>query len=654
MVNGNNNEINASVVLQPDEQSIKQTQVAVAKVLDGVELRDLTNQINIKPTSLPAELPMSQLPQSGSNDAIEKTTADLEDAFEAADRYNSKIREQAGLLGDVDTALSAIGAGSIGSLFGAAEGAVQLSAAAKGLGASIKATITSLGAMGVAAAAMGVAGVAAWNHVKNEADKAAAAIERQIDALRSSYELSATGTQETIDLRLEQIEIERQVNERLANSLKTQIDAANAAVNAQNPLWQGLYRLGDAIGIYGAELDAVNSKYDEARDALSELAIEEERLLAARDDQAVVARTLSNALIDDAELAGERIRIEARAKEASAETNRERLKQIETERQAIEAQLGVLQTAPEKTDQVTREIERLQNELEKLGVESEIVSKYTADQANATDDLSEAQEEAERAAERAADALRKYDETVADIERDGARELADIRTDFKRDEIDAARDAANERIEAQIDAYEKLQDVEKEHRRKINDILKDARRNELDAAFDFDFSRLFQIREQLADAIDDQNETAAEQRSDTLEDFQEAQADQRRHNQELAAERRTNLQRELADARLATNRKLQDAATALQRELELSQNGIQNKLQLENQYWQQSIGIAQRALAAMGRLPNGFGGGGVVNRNNQANVTQNNTFNGGQFDPRQLQRITQNIIRQEVAGLFLG
>ncbi|PJF38643.1 MAG: hypothetical protein CUN54_10420, partial [Phototrophicales bacterium] len=118
---------------------------------------------------------------------------------------------------------------------------------------------------------MGVAGVAAWNHVKNEADKAAAAIERQIDALRSSYELSATGTQETIDLRLEQIEIERQVNERLANSLKTQIDAANAAVNAQNPLWQGLYRLGDAIGIYGAELDAVNSKYDEARDALSEL-----------------------------------------------------------------------------------------------------------------------------------------------------------------------------------------------------------------------------------------------------------------------------------------------------------------------------------------------------------------------------------------------
>lgn len=621
-MSSDSNEIRATFAIDVDQASINKSKTAVNQMQN--DLRKLVND--------------GGKPRDSSNRNAEKS------AFEAADKYNSTIREQAGLLGDVDTALSALGGTAAGELFAVAEGAAQLVSSAKGLPASLQALWQSLGMAGIVVAAASITIFKLSEGLRN-AEKAAEDYTNQL--LKQRKEMIAfgdTATTDDIEDLIRQKEREIEINQQLIDETQRGIDASNDYIDSLNPAAQGLFALGDGLGLMGGELDAAKGTVKDATEENKLLSEELEQLIKLREDERVIINDTVDALLDEAKSTGDKIRIEEEARNATAEANQERLRQIDIERRALEAELATLQASDVQNEKSRERIEDLQKEIAALGDEADIVSEYATGAADATQDLADAAKEAEQAAEKTAQAYQKNAESIAKADSDLRRKNLDIQKDAARDEIDARRDARNDLNDLRFDAYRDEQDAYKDHQRTLRDIQKQAQRDREDLAFNLDFLGLFDLEK----SVREQNEDAAQAAEDAAEDRRvendRSLTDLKIALKREADERKIAANRQREDAQTAYKRQIEDANTALKNELDIAQKGYDAKLRLEQSYFERSLTL-QRSGSQGGLL-----GGAPVSQtvnNNTATINNNISANG-----RELQRLNRNVSDSSLGALI--
>lgn len=177
--------------------------------------------------------------------------------FQAADQFNALLRQRAGLLGDVDTALQTVGgavsgfapglAGGVrgaGDIFAVAEALPQLQGALSGLPATIQSVATAMtgsgglttslaatigpvatvgGAALIAAPALIAMGFAIKKFIER-IEEGKAQLAAAIDAQTLYYDTIAGGTTESIQQQLEELKIRQQARELERAALQEQIE----------------------------------------------------------------------------------------------------------------------------------------------------------------------------------------------------------------------------------------------------------------------------------------------------------------------------------------------------------------------------------------------------------------------------------------------
>lgn len=227
----------------------------------------------------------------------------LQKQAESAARATTKagggfsIDRAEGLLGRTGAALSGIGLGSAGGTVSGAADALQLILQGKeelaGLGATsgaaatgAKALIVSLGPLALVVGAAAVAS-ALWNEQlkKNEIEQTKA-----ITALKTYYEVIATGTRDTVGTQLEQAKRDLQSAKDLQAAYQAERDKAFQSEN------RGF--LGDTRARL-VELGGANKTYSEALEGQKKTVLEAEArvtgLTKAYDSSAVAANTAKEA-----------------------------------------------------------------------------------------------------------------------------------------------------------------------------------------------------------------------------------------------------------------------------------------------------------------------------------------------------------------------
>lgn len=155
--------------------------------------------------------------------------------FDVADEFNSGVRQRSGALGDVDTALSTLGAGQAAEIFAVAEAIPNLVGSLKAVPASVEAITaaynlqggaltsnllpglaagtTSLGAVAAVAApvAIALAGVAiAFKEFNRQVQAGKERLEAALDTNLEANRLLIEGDRAAIEVKLEDLEIQQQ------------------------------------------------------------------------------------------------------------------------------------------------------------------------------------------------------------------------------------------------------------------------------------------------------------------------------------------------------------------------------------------------------------------------------------------------------------
>jgi len=217
-----------------------------------------------------------------------------------------------------------------------------------------------------------------------------------------------------------------------------------------------------------------------------------------------------------------------------------RLKQLENQKRAVQAQIEALRQSGVTTEAVTEQIAALEAQLATLGAQSDIVSdslgaaqardretESILGQIDALKEAEQAREQAEREAEQRAkqiqDAAIRRDDSLLDAQQKYYDSLRDAQADFIQDELKAVRDA----------------------NRDIRDIDTEAQRSRRDALAEGRFLELSSIEQE---------------RQDSLQDLSTQLADERQ-------ERGIAYRLQQGDIRTALNRQNRDIATAYERNM---------------------------------------------------------------------------------------
>jgi len=577
------------------------------------------------------------------------------------DRFD-RVSRDVGLAGDVQSNLGAIqglgdaagfdtgGIGVAGEVVVLAEELPRLKESIAGLPQTIGAAAQSLGVTGGIAVA-GLAAIAlAIKVVGDAAEEQAERLSAQVDNVRDVNQQIANGlTSNDIQQRLQELQNAREAE---AETLNTTQDSYNQAIN-------DLGVLGGVAQVASHQEAALAEQIGNSQSAIADYDSEIELLTSALESSAVAANDATaaekergQALLEEANLAGQTVAAQERARNATVASNESRLQSIDNERAAIEAQIAVLQSSGNTSEEVTDRIAELNGQLNQLGQESSFIKDTALDLAKAREQEAEAQKqqekaqqeaqrkaeqtaaEIERAEEQIASARRKVGETTRnarktlaranqDITRDLDRTFADIATETARGIRDVQFELANAQFEAQRDADRDEAQSLRAHLDTLTDIREDALNSEEDLFRGRDFLGLRDLARDT-DRARRQQETAQQReerereiqlqgelrdiRRDgdlTLKAQQQEAADARRDAQQDARRKRQ-------DAQLAARRSIQDAQQAAQAEIALAQQTIQQKLQLEQQYAQQSLAITQGMVNGAAQAA---GGAGAANPN---------------------------------------
>lgn len=531
----------------------------------------------------------------------------------------------------------------------------------------------------------------------DEAAKQAEVITAILDAQRATREkINSGATSDDLQKEIEELTKARE-NEAAAlasnqalydaefNTLEQRKQTLNGGIDlikifsgAEQGLADDLDKGTALIVDYDAKIAELTRAMEEGETAANDAAAAELKLAEER----------TKAVLESANAAGQEVQFKQRANKATFEQNTARLQAIEDERAAIQAQLDVLVSSGDTSEEVTSQIEKLNGSLNSLGRESEYISSTALAASKARDAEAKAIKEAEKAREEAqrkqeqADAKRleagkNYSKALIDIATRAADSAEDAlrgmkdkltanQTGFDRDITALSVKAGQSRIEAEIEAQQEEAADLREHQRKLESIRDDALADEDDALKKRDFLGAARIREAANRELEAENKAFQDGQTEKGIALAEAAAKEDRELDNARQARFVQLQQQNEDARIAYDNRLRDdriaqdrserdAATARDRELQAARDLADGVLAIKGAQAAAELGIAQGLIANINAMMNQFqapqmafnqgGGNNTTNQNIRSTGNLNFAINGA-ASPANIQAQMMNILGQ--------
>lgn len=385
-----------------------------------------------------------------------------------------------------------------------------------------------------------------------------------------------------------------------------------------------------AVTDYDAQIAELTRAIEEGETAANDAAAAEAKLAAER----------TKGILDQASAAGQEEAARRKALDSTEAQNQARLESIDDETAAIQAQLDVLTSSGDTSEEVTAQIEKLNGSLAGLGKEADFIKNTALEASRARDAEKKAKKDAEDAAKKAEAAQKKYSESVKnagrtfkqageDIRTRLGQGLADNLTDLLRDATDIATKFQRGNLDLDIKSNRAERDALTDHLRDIEDLRDDALKSEQDAIREGDFKQLFLARQAGADALRNEQKQTQREGEDRREKLQDERSDLLTNAQRERSDRLLAYDRQNSDTRLAADRQFNEAKLSNSRALALAKENRSQELaelkahygqmhQITQQFYQ---GVQQMAAGAVpgGRRP---GGANVAQVNPVAQVAR--------------------------------
>ncbi len=307
-----------------------------------------------------------------------------------ADKNFDRVSKDVGLFGDQETAIRGIGgaAGAFGSadvernlslvaeIPQLAEAIPRLKVAFDGIVPSAVQAIEALGPTGIALTALAAVGLAIVADLSRAQNEAAERLGVFVDTYRDLNQELAAGTISSeeatrkIEDNAKALAAEKQLRDELQKAYDIQFNSqkdlglsAKLTSAAEEELFQQLEKSRKKIDEYEANIKLLTDAVEDGTITASQAA-EAERLLA---------QERSSQLLDEAQLTGELEALRLRAQDLTREQIDSELEALDRRRQAIEAELEVLVSSGDTSEEVSKKIEQLNEQLGVLGEQSDVL-----------------------------------------------------------------------------------------------------------------------------------------------------------------------------------------------------------------------------------------------------------------------------------------
>lgn len=545
-------------------------------------------------------------------------------------------------LNKVESGISAISALNDGlnvdNILNASSGILDLGAGIKSLPSAFTGLLSMLNPVTIGIGAI----VGAFALFSAQTQKEAETLRATLNARKATDELIAGGAT-SADLQA-----------KIAN-LKRLQDAEKERNADYIKAYEGIENLDPLSKTFAKAFDQREEEFstelNNGAKAIEDYEIQINSLENAMGDAQLAANDLAQAILQQSELTKQAVLTEFEANERTGEQNRERLRQIDVQIEATNAQLEVLKGAESQSAETITKIAELEAQLKALGQEADITARFTKETSK---DVQNSQKEREQSAkklaedetrlaeesarkqkeslEQQAEALRQYNEKIVDLatknaqaEEDIARSLSDNRSDISRKlaqdlkELDkqARSDTTKAIIQAQADEAKSA----REHQRTLEKIQIDAQRQREDLSANLDFAGLFNLEKDVNNQLSDAQSAFEAERGERQIANDANLADLKLSLSEARQSRQTAYKDELSEARIQYDRQRRDRAIAYDRELSETRIAYDRQYALLNEKFKRENSLYEGAKgASMTGSKAGIGGATVGNSANRGTV----------------------------------
>lgn len=435
----------------------------------------------------------------------------------------------------------------------------------------------------------------------DQAEKARAAAQTEIEARQKAIGLLATGTKEAEQARINELAAERKKNEAIAADANNQLNQLRIEIDARGKNQLALTEFNSNMRTGAGELTAAKEAADKANKALSSTTTELDLL---QQGTGLVAQTATEAADAEKKLNDERARVanQIRAFEAPLDKSKEiddflkdaTTKQLEDKKKAVQEELNfdnakiqAITALRDSEKQGTQAYIDFDNEIKNLrqglfldtlamielsdataqaAAKENDLKAIREDQIQATAKYVEATKKLEDDKNQALNAAaKKYGDTLVTIADTAAKSAEDALRKLGEKRADLATSFANTQTDAETKARYKQQDDEEKFRRDdakaardhANDLLKiqkDQAEKEADLVLARDFAGLYAFQRDKNKQIEAANTAYDTDRQNRIDAYTAAQDDQAEAFKRDEEQRQLNYKRQQDQAQLAYNR----------------------------------------------------------------------------------------------------
>jgi hypothetical protein len=505
---------------------------------------------------------------------LQEILTGLDDILTVAERAPEFVQSVSTITGSL-TQISTVGntAATATTALATAEAAEATAATAAapataGLAVGIGALVTTLGpiALVVAAAA---AGFALLSSAIEEADqKAQVAVGAQLEY----FEIIETGTSESIQAALKDLEGKRNIAQK-------QVEFINAQLDAMSALEQFFSREDEALEAALEDSEKQLAETTAAIDAHTQALSSEE---VAANDAASAKESEAQATSSNADQAQQN----AQKQQQSAQAQQEAAAAAQRRKEAADEAKRALEEAKQKEQERSRAIQQAQADIEKIEIQG---------------------------AEKRADIAWQTADRLEDIAIQSARAARDARQSLEDDLDNLIKERGEQRAQTLMDAAREEEKATKDHLKAIRKISQDARLSEGRLIRRRDFAALAELREGTNRRIDEESQRFVEERKaanealklqlkDQAKAFQEQRAERiKAFNDQLATLRKSQRE-QIADLRRGQARQLRDLRISIQRQLAERRRALEIELRMAQQASAGFSSIAELLRQRLGAL----------------------------------------------------
>lgn len=591
-----NNEIKTTLTVETDTSSVNKARKTYQTL--GDDLDDFVSRIE------KADKKQREMMQRRQRDLDFEKSVRSQSGFDSSSKGG--VSASSAGLGKLESSINAISSLSngidVGNVVGAVDGVLSLGQGIEQLPSALSGVLSLINPLTAGLAGVGIAFAILSAQSAENAEK----LQARLDANRSASELVASGaTSSQIQEQIRGLERRLKAEEKLLEQNKR----AYQQIEDRGAVFSTLAK------IFDQSEEVLSADIGESSDKVLKYQEEIRGLTEAMETAEVATNDYAQSILEQSELVKQAILTEFEANERTAEQNRERLRQINVQIEATQAQLAVLKNAETQSAETTAKIAELEGQLKALGQEADITSRFTEQTAKDVSDANKKREdEAKRQtenenrrleeetrkrqqeAEKQAQALQALNDKIvsiaqkrADSEEDLQRQLGDSRSDARRK---LARDLQSLEEKARSETLKAIQNFQadeakqaRDHQRNLAKIVEDANRQREGLERNLDFSGLFDLETNTNQALSDAEAQFQVEQSERQIAFNqqlgdlkvslntERQARNQAFRDELADISR-NADRARRDKQIAFDRELRDAEAQYKRMFEVTQNGL--------------------------------------------------------------------------------